>query len=341
MADTPVVVGESAEGIGKSWFMQDSSAAGAAYGLIGAMVTVTMDAIMNAGPAARAQKAADELNEVILTEAMNKSLVDSLTAQAGKPAASGVTFASVSTKQRLLKPDATNDAVEIHTSYTLSEDASAMRIVASVSYTNAALAYKTPYAFKSAPPKSELAGPVYANTFTYHSDQFPLPALTPELKTAMIAQIEAAYRDAAGALPVDGTDDFKKMTKDINDAQDDKLSKSEAAIFLVREWLKDGVAPARRELDKAHAFIAQYVMVDLNHTAVPALDGVDELLETMPDQRTVRRTGAGITAGSYISSPGNLSDFTTYGNAVSYAKASREKINTLRSQAKAQKTASK
>jgi hypothetical protein len=49
---------ENLRGVEKSWFMTDSSAAGAQYGLIGALVTSVMDAIINAGPSKRAQQAA-------------------------------------------------------------------------------------------------------------------------------------------------------------------------------------------------------------------------------------------------------------------------------------------
>ena len=74
MSQTDLVLDENNEGVGKSWFMTDSSAAGAQYGLIGALVTATMDAIMNAGPARRAKQAANEVAEVVLAEKLNESL---------------------------------------------------------------------------------------------------------------------------------------------------------------------------------------------------------------------------------------------------------------------------
>jgi parallel beta-helix repeat protein len=58
MGPTPVVLSENNSGVEKSWFYTSTASAGAAYGLIGVLVTTAMDAIINAGPSARAQKAA-------------------------------------------------------------------------------------------------------------------------------------------------------------------------------------------------------------------------------------------------------------------------------------------
>ena len=49
-----IAVAQNNNGVEKSWFMTDSSAAGASYGLIGGLVSGIMDAIMNAGPSRRA-----------------------------------------------------------------------------------------------------------------------------------------------------------------------------------------------------------------------------------------------------------------------------------------------
>jgi hypothetical protein len=76
---------------------------------------------------------------------------------------------------------------------------------------------------------------------------------------------------------------------------------------------------------------------DLNYIGVPSITGTDELVETTAGGRTVRRVGAGIEAGSYASSPGSLTSFTTYGNASAISKISAEKIQKLSAQAKAAK----
>ena len=79
---------ENNRGVEKSWFMTDSSAAGAQYGLIGALVTSVMDAIMNAGPSKRAQQAANEIAALVPADALNVSLMSHLQGQV--PAADAV-----------------------------------------------------------------------------------------------------------------------------------------------------------------------------------------------------------------------------------------------------------
>jgi hypothetical protein len=67
------------------------------------------------------------------------------------------------------------------------------------------------------------------------------------------------------------------------------------------------------------------------------VEGTDELLETGADDRTVRRVGTGVEAGSYVSSAANVTDPATYGNAVAVGKATTEYVKELRRQAKAEK----
>src|SRR5262249_20493119 len=137
-------------GIEKSWFMTDSSAAGAQYGLLGALVTGVMDAIMNAGPSKRASKAANEIAELLPADALTVSMVSALQSQApGSTAPAGaVSLANVTTVQKITSPERRDGAVEIVTHYTLSEDASAFRITSNVTLEGKALPYKTPYEHK-------------------------------------------------------------------------------------------------------------------------------------------------------------------------------------------------
>jgi len=333
---TTVVVDENNNGIEKTWFMTDSSAAGAQYGLLGALITGAMDAIINSGPSHRAQKAADEIAASMPVDALNASLVKAFRDQitSASDPRPGIRITDAKSVQKVLAPDPVNKAVEVAVSYSLSEDASALRVAARASYLDDGLKYATPYDFKGNVPKSELSGPVYANSFTYYSDQLPVPTLTPELKERLVASIQDSYRNEAGAAPAADSKEFKAMSKELDQARDDKLTKPEIAIFLTREWLKDGGARLRREIDNANAFIVKYLTTDLATTAVPKLDGQDELLETLPDQRTVRRIGAGQPAGSYVSAPGNVATFVTYGNASGIAKSSVERTKALNEEAR-------
>ena len=359
MGPTRIVVAENNNGVEKSWFYTTTASAGAAYGLVGALVSAAMDAIINAGPSARAQKAANEIADLVTVDALNASLTAHLRQQTAAvqaeaaaegsvateaaavaatpvaaPTPTGVSYSDIVSEQRMLARDPLDDTVVLSTSYTLSEDSSALRLMALASYQSAQTPYATPYQFEGAIPRAEREGPAYRNRFTYYSAQLPVPMLTPELRERLIASIQDSARDANGALPAEGSNEHRSLQRELENARDDRLSKDEIAIFLTREWLRDDGAMLRREIDQAHAFVARYVLLDLNRTVAPSLVGQDELLETMPDDRTVRRIGAGTEAGSYISSAGNVSSFSTYGNAVGVARTHRERMDAIRSSAR-------
>ncbi len=336
MGPTPVVLVENNHGVEKSWFMSSSAAAGAPYGLVGALVSVAIDAAMNYAPSKRAEKSANEMAEVLSLEELNASLTKEFRDHAAEMAgASGVRFTEVSTDQRLIDDEPSDDAVNVQASYVLSEDASTLRIIFQVEYHNAALPYATPYTFEGAPPKAETTGPTYRNTFTYFSRSLPAPELTPELRERLVASIQDSARDDSGALPVEGTNEFKAMSKELEQAQDDKLTKAEIAIFLTREWLRENGALLKSEIAGAHAFAARYALLDLNRTEVPSFEGPDDVtVETLADGRTIIRVGAGPAAGSYFSFAGNVDNFSTYGNVTSIARERRERLGELRKAAR-------
>jgi hypothetical protein len=372
MGPTRIVVSENNNGVEKAWFYTSTQSAGAAYGLVGVLVSATMDAIINAGPSRRAQKAANEVAELLPVDALNASLIEQLRLQtpaaqaaaaaetasdvAANEAAStddetptearlieaaataaaptGVSYDSVEGVQRLTVQDALDDAVELSVRYTLSEDSSTLRVIAVASYQSAATPYTTPYQFEGSIPRAEREGPAYRNTFTYYSSQLEVPTLTPELRERLVASIQDSARDENGNLPAEGTNEHQSMQREIENANDDRLSKDEIAIFLTREWLRDDGARLRQEIEQAHAFIARYLLLDLNRSIAPSLAGQDELVESMTDDRTVRRIGAGVTAGSYVSSAGNVTSFSTYGNTINIARVHSERIDDIRSAAR-------
>lgn len=369
---TSVVVSENNSGVEKSWFYTSTASAGAAYGLVGVLVSAAMDAIINAGPSRRAQKAANEMAEELSVEALNASLVAQLNnaipgaepaavvaaaiapevaaidasadaappepivvaVAAPAPPPVGVFYSDVRSEQRLLAREPIEDAVVVSVRYTLSEDSSTLRIVGTASYQNAQTPYATPYTFRGSVPRTEQEGPAYRNTFTYYSQQLPVPTLTPELRERLVASVQDSARDDAGALPAEDTEEFRAMERELENARDDRLTKDEIAIFLTREWLRNDGALLRQEIEQAHAFIARYVALDMNRIAVPSMTGQGELLETLTSDRTVRRVGVGLESGSYISSAGNVTSFSTYGNTISIARLNNERIDAIRDAAR-------
>ena len=319
MGPTRLSVTGNETGVAKAWFYTEVNGGGG--GLIGAVAGVIAAAIINAAPAARAQKQADEVAEVQTVEALNGSLVATLKEEASKTAAGpGVTFPEILLTYKAATPGEMDDTVEVTTAYTLSEDSSVLRIVTTATYSNRTIPYKTPYSFTKAVPKSETKGPLYRNSFTYYSTPLPIPTLTPELRERLIANIKESAKDASGALPLPETTEYKAMQREIELAKDDKLTPNETSLFLTREWLRDDGAMIKAEVRRAQEFVARYVILDINRTAIPSLTGEDELLETAADQRTVRRIGKGVETGSYVNSAANVSGFATYGNTIAVAK---------------------
>lgn len=319
MGPTRVSVTGSETGVTKAWFYTDVNGGGA--GLVGAIAGAIAAAIINAVPAARAQRQADEVAEVEPVQAVNAAFVATVQEEGSRNAtASGVTFPETVLTYKVVTPGVLDDTVELTTSYTLSEDSSVLRIVTVATYENSAIPYRTPYTFTKAPPKSEAKGPLYRNTFTYFSTPLPVPTLTPELRERLIANIRESAKDASGALPAEGTSEYRSMQREIELANDNKLTPNEASLFLTREWLRDNGAMIKAEIRRAQEFVARHVALDMNRTAIPSIAGVDELVETAADQRTVRRIGAGLDAGSYVSSAPNVTTIATYGNTIAVAK---------------------
>lgn len=319
MGPTKVSVAGSETGVAKAWFYTDVNGGG--MGLVGAIAGAIAAAIINAAPSARAHKQADEVADVQSVQDLNAAMVATVKAEASKAAATGVTFPDVVLTYNPVNPAALDDTVAITTSYTLSEDSSVLRIVAFVSYSNAAIPYQTPYTFTKATPKSETKGPLYRNTFTYYSTPLEIPTLTPELRDRLVANIRESAQDASGAAPAEGTTEYKAMQREIELAMDDKLTPNETSLFLTREWLRNDGQMIKAEVKRAQEFIARYLALDINRTAIPSLTGEDELLETASDQRTVRRIGKGYEAGSYVCSAANVNQFATYGNTIAIAKS--------------------
>lgn len=330
LGETDIVVVQPNSGITASWFMQDSSAAGAGYGLIGALTVAVMDAIANAGPSRRATRVASEVYETIDPDFLSASLTESFAALEINPEAGySVMPGSVRERQGLLETQKPWDTIDVATSYMLAENASAFSVTAYVTVARDDISYASPYIFEGDVPKEQQSGDLYKNTFTYASKRFPVPILTAEMKEDLVVAIEDSYRDADGNLPEADSKEAKELTKEIEKARDNKLTKSEASIFMVNNWVADDGAELKAELTNAHDFIAKYVLADLNNPDVPSLDGSDQIIDTADDGRVVLKIGAGIGAGSYASRPGGVSDFITYGNAIAGAPEASKRMKMI------------
>jgi hypothetical protein len=326
--ERPALVAGTQLGVTKSWFYTDVNGAGA--GLVGALVGAVAAVAINATPSARARRQANEVAELVTPQMLNESLAAKLRASAASPAGGGVTISDVVVTQKVTTPGELSDVLELTTTYTLSEDSSVLRVASTATYKTPAIPYVSPYAAGKALPKSETTGPLYRNTFTYFSTPLPVPTLTPELKERLVASVQDSMRGADGALPAEGTKEYKDLQREIELARDDKLSGGETSVFLTREWLRDRGGPLQREIETAHEFVAKHLVLDINRTAVPSLTGTDELVETLANDRTVRRIGGGVEAGSYVSSAANVISPATYGNTVAVGQTTQDYVRGLK-----------
>lgn len=343
---TDLVYLEDNNGVGKGWFYTSSASAGAAYGLIGALTTAVIDAIVNAGPSKRATSVANEVDAVYGVAAINQEILTQLREEVrtdGNPDGKPISITEVRTEalsdqattERLRTPTA--GVLQLVTTYTLAEDASTLRVLAVASYTDPATPWRTPYKFVKSVPRDQLTGPAYRNSFTYVSDTLPTPAFTPEFKERLVKAVETAAKDASGNLPVEGSSEFKSYTRELERARDNTFSKDEIALFLTVQWTENNGEKLRTHIGQAHDFIARYLARDLNDPTVPAVDGVDERLETLAGDRTIRRVGTGTEAGTYVSSPGTATTFVTYGNTVNRSTAGTERSKRLNTEERARK----
>jgi len=351
IAETDVVVVPNGIGITASWTSAagnqpgyvdysylappgTSPAAAGIGGVIGQMIAV---AIVDAAPSARASRSANTINTDLDAEALNESLRNTI--RAALQEESVVSFGEVSSENFGRKDPEPMDKIKVITTYTLAEDASAIRVQANVTYENDTLDYQTQYKFSSKIPKNEIGGPLYRNRFTYHSDSFEAPELTLELREQLVIAINSQFEEDISNLESDNdAKKIKKLTKvrdtSLKKAQDDKLSKTEKATLLIDKWRGRNSPILMSEIEKAHKYIARMLLMDINNTDVPQFEKVDppkgsffapvvlreeEMIFSTDDESRINiLTTSGYYAGSYTSAPANGA--ATYGNTATAIK---------------------
>jgi len=329
IGDTNLALVENNNGVEGTWFVTDRSSIGAQYGLIGALVTSAMDGMANADPSETAQKYADEVATVALVDKINQGLGEEMKGVVASETYK-IRFGNVASVQKIGGPkDAADDTIEFTVSYLLAQDASAIKVIGTATYNRADMKYVTPYTFKTV-PEEELTGPLYRNSFIYESNRVTPPAPTADMKAAWANDVRMRYAKRYGVLPAKKSDrGYTAMQAELAEAANDTMTPEEAAGILGKAWTVDNGATIYRELKAAHAFLAKYLLQDLNSAAVPKLDGQDQIVEQLPDGRVVRIVGSGGGAGAYISTPGNLTAVATWGNGTQIAKVNRDRIEAL------------
>lgn len=302
-------------------------------------------AILDAAPSSRARRTANAVNSNLDDARLDNQLKQKIAASFGGET---VSFEGVNIQAFDRKSPELMDSLKIVTSYTLAEDASAVMVQADVSYASTDLVYKTPYDFGGKPPKHELTGPLYRNTFTYHSDLLEVPPMSDAVRTELVAAIQAQYEDEMSDLKSQNLKESKfdkksaKVSKNRDEAlkrtEDDKMSKTERAILLVDNWRGNDSPVLMKAISDGQDFIASMLVQDLNNSTVPqferanAKDKKREIygplgredyseIKTESSGRKVLRVDSGFYAGAYHSVPEE--GFAPYGNTFKVAEKNR------------------
>lgn len=357
--ETPVVLKQNEEGIRAGWTSAGAAQPGynsyvyvppgtspAAAGIGAAIGQAIAVALLDAAPSARASKSVATLNMGLEKSTLDAMLKEKIIKASAKD---GVSFSDVEIRGFDRKDEPPQDAVFIETAYTLAEDASAVRVEATVTYHNDALSYQTPYDFGGKPPKAELSGPLYRNVFNYQSDVFETPEMTDDLREQLKLAAITAQKEAIEEAKA--IEDEKKREKALSKAKknhaklmsavdDDKLSKTELATLLIDKWRGQESPALINAITDGQEFVAMMIAKDLNDSSVPQFEtkepkpqpgfwkglppglgpiGHEEytVLETYEDGRRIIRVDSGYGAGQYYSIP--EAGFASFGNTYKSA----------------------
>lgn len=248
-------------GIGVQYFAQDSSAVGAPYGLIGALVTATMDAIVNSGPLEVAENGADALVPKFNHEQVSADFTQSLRNQLIVHHAFDSALAvQPLDKNRKWEMAAFSDDVILLTSveYVMSQDFRSLGVVLTASAFSREVAAEQSKG-KKKPAKD--AGLLYRNRIEYHST--PLAAY-PEKSLEEVEGEVASIKTKYGRI--NNSSDRIAMQREISEARKRIPADVKAKHFL-EQWLTDDAARVRAELHTGIATVTELLAMDLQNRA--------------------------------------------------------------------------
>ena len=302
-------------GVATTYFAQDSSSAGAQYGLIGALTTSIIDGIANASPAEIASTNANLIAKTIKgDELINQAYAALVANKNNAPANLNLVFSAPTPAPATSKKAVTPDGLNVDVGYRLGSDMSGVYVYATATLNAKGLTYTSPY--KASKP--DTSGKVYENNFHYYSEQFEIPSKPQSEIDAKVAEIKAAA-NKNGVAPKRGSPELARMADKIKQAKEPYTQK-EIADKLVSQWLANDGEKLKAEIKSAHEFIATQLYKDLTRFDVPDYKGADTVIETLANGRVIKILGNGVNAGVVQSEPKN---FTTgvLGNVVVYAES--------------------
>ena len=305
-------------GVGVQYFAQDSSAAGAPYGLIGALVTATLDAVANSGPIGLAEDSAAKLSPSFDHAGVNSHFNEALQTRLGAvPLFELAPPIQPLSAERKWEAGAFSDPAALLTSveYSLTQDLRTLQVVLTGALVSREAAGPSVDRAKSKPGKPK-AGVVYRNRFTYHSQ--PLGGLkTPEEVEAEVDLIKAKYRSVRLA------ERKAPMQKEIAAARE-QIAPEKTAEFYLAQWLANDAALLRSELQAGLAAVAELLASDLQDPT-PVDDTTKELktIVVKGETRVVARVNQHPFKGSLSSEPVDLR--VPMSNGTAYPRKDKEK----------------
>lgn len=312
-------------GVATTYFAQDSSAAGAQYGLIGALTTAVIDGIANANPAEIASDNANRIAETIKgDELLNQAYSTLMANKKHAPSSLNLVFSAPTPAPTKPAKTTAPDGLNVHLGYTFKTDMSGLNIYAIVSLNMKGVEYKSPYVTKDAKPaKPDMSGLVYQNNFNYYSQQLAVPVKSQSEIDAKVAEIKAKA-SKNGVLPKKDNPQYARMMSDIKQAQKPEYAPKEISDKLADQWLANNGEKLKAEIKAAHEFFATQIYKDLARFDVPDYKGTDTALETLENGRVVKIVGAGFNAGNVNSEPKEFIS-TGWGNATVYPEIAKDK----------------
>jgi len=313
-------------GFGVQYFAQDSSAAGAPYGLVGVLVAATMDSVANAGPIGIAANGAADLAPSYNHERTAAQFTESLQTRLGQ----GPLFDAVPTIQTLDKEQkwAANEfptptSLLTSVEYSLTQDLRSLEVaLTATAVSKDAVKLRKRGNRKGQPDE----GIVYRNRFEYRSAPLAVfPEKSDQQIDAEIEQIKAKYAQASQTRSND------RLRANQTTGERERAMKKEiarvrrqappdvTADYYVGLWLANDAVLLSNELQAGLTVVADLLASDLQDAA--AVDKATKPATTIlvsGDKRVVSRMNLPPFKGSLVSE--SVDYARPASNAVTYPR---------------------
>jgi len=322
------------QGVGVRYFVQDSTAAGAQFGLLGMLVTSAIDGIANIGPRERSAKLANRLAtgfdllgiEMELQSALSREL-------AHVPGISMRPEIKHAQGEQKLEADmfAEPASLLVTVNYSMSPDLSHLIITSNARIFSQSMKYSPLYpkedeelaaaekkrqdainqnTSKTNPRKkkpkeipADQSGQLYRNTLTYISDALHVEGKSQSEIDAEVAAIRARYTDNNGKQ-TRNREQIVQMNREVKAASKPD-NNNQLAERRAQKWLENDGALLKKVMAEGMGELSRLLAKDMQVTDIPQFNSKQsDLVQPIADgsRRIVIKT-RGHAAGQYSSEP--------------------------------------